>query len=100
MKDVPNDQLTEILFTNLILDLSGTAMMAMGKIANPLTKQIERNMEMAEITIETLAALQIRSVGNLTEKEDALLTTTLTNLRLTFVKETERSDTGTAKEPE
>ena len=87
------DLTPEVLFTNLVLDLSATAMYAMGKIANPETGETIKQMDMAYITIETLAMIKDKTKGNLNEKEDALLTTTLTNLRLTYVKEAE-SKTG------
>jgi hypothetical protein len=43
------------------------------------------------MNIEMLAMLQARTRNNLTEKEDALLTTTLTNLRLAYVEEKRKS---------
>jgi hypothetical protein len=90
MKDIPSEMLPEILFTNLVLDLSSAAMMALGKIPNPADNKIEINLDMAEMTIEMLSVLQLKTKGNLTDKEDALLTTTLTNLRLNFSKEAEK----------
>jgi hypothetical protein len=90
LNDIPKGQLSEVLFSNLVLDLSSTAMFAMGKIANPSTGKVERDLDLAQMTIEMLAMLQEKTSGNLNDKEAALLITTLTNLRLTFVKETEK----------
>ena len=92
LKDVPKDQIAEVLFSNLVLDLSSTAIYAMGNIANPMTGKIEKDMEMAEMTIEMLAMLQQKTAGNLNEKKAAMLNATLTNLRLTYVKENTESN--------
>ena len=91
LRDIPESQRNEVLFTNLVLSLSNAAMMALGRMVNPVTRKEERDLEMAEMNIEMLAMLQARTRNNLTEKEDALLTTTLTNLRLAYVEEKRKS---------
>ena len=45
------------LFLQLVLGLQQSGMMALGKLMNPLTRKIERNLEAARDTIDTLAAL-------------------------------------------
>jgi hypothetical protein len=91
LKDIPESQRNEVLFTNLVLSLSNAAMMALGRMVNPVTNKEERDLEMAEMNIEMLAMLQARTRNNLTDKEDTLLTVTLTNLRLAYVEELNKS---------
>ncbi len=87
IKGIPANMLNEVLFTNLVLSLANAAMMSLGKSPNPVTNQIERDLEMAEMNIEMLSMLQEKTRNNLTDKEETLLTTTLTNLRLNYVTE-------------
>jgi hypothetical protein len=91
LNGISKDEASEVLFTNLIMELSASAMLAMGKIANPQTGKMEMNLEMAQIMIETLAVLEEKTKGNLTEKETTVLSTTLTNLRLTYVHEMDKA---------
>lgn len=89
MTNLHSKMTPELLFMNMILDLSSTAMFAMGKIAHPETGKTEKNLEMAQMSIDMLEMLQTKTKGNLNDKEEALLSTTLTNLRLTFVRESQ-----------
>jgi hypothetical protein len=87
LKDIPQSQWPEALFTNLVLTISNAAMMALGKIVDPANKKVEKDLDMAQLNIEMLAMLQEKTRNNLGEKEKTLLETYLTNLRLTYVKE-------------
>ena len=86
LSQIPEEQRAEALFLNLILSLSNAAMIAMGKIQNPVTQKVETELPLAEVNIEMLAMLLNKTKGNLTEKEETFLTTTLTNLRMNYVK--------------
>jgi hypothetical protein len=57
------------LFLHLLLGLQQSGMMALGKLMNPLSRKIERNLEAARDTIDTLAALESRTRGNLEPDE-------------------------------
>ena len=94
----------EILFTHLLLSLSTSCMIQLGKSPNPISNQIERNLNQAEATIALLEMLQAKTQGNLTKDEKSFLDTTITNLRLNYVnevrKEQEKSKgTQETKEP-
>jgi len=54
-----------ILFMQLIIQNQQIAMMSMGKIKNPVTDRIERNLEHAKIYIDTLDMLLAKTKGNL-----------------------------------
>ena len=80
------------LFQALILQLGQAGWMALGKIGNPVTGKVERHLEMARLTIDTLAVLEARTRGNLEPDEKALLDRTLRELRLNYVDEVKKPD--------
>jgi hypothetical protein len=73
------------LFLQLILGLSQSAMIALGKLQNPITRKIEVDLEAARATIDTLAALETRTRGNLDAEETRVLQQALSSLRLNYV---------------
>lgn len=76
-----------ILFMQLIIQNQQIAMMAMGKIKNPVTDKIDRNLEHAKIYIDTLDMLLAKTKGNLSEYEEKFLNETLKDLKLNYVDE-------------
>jgi len=79
-----------ILFMQLIIQNQQIAMMAMGKIKNPVTDQIDRNLEHAKLYIDTLDMLQVKTKGNLSEYEEKFLVETIKELKLNYVDETDK----------
>jgi hypothetical protein len=79
-----------ILFMQLVMQNQQIAMMAMGKIKNPVTDKIDRNLEYAKVSIDTLDMLQARTKGNLTEYEEKFLLEALKDLKLNYVDEVEK----------
>ena len=75
------------LFLGLIHSFQAAAMQQMGKIMNPYTQQIERDMGQARLSIDMLEMLQERTSGNLTGEESRFLSHVLTELRLNYVAE-------------
>lgn len=79
-----------ILFMQLIIQNQQIAMMSMGKIKNPVTDRIERNLEHAKIYIDTLDMLLAKTKGNLSEYEEKFLIETLKDLKLNYVDEADK----------
>ena len=75
------------LFLQLVLGLQQAAMVALGKLMNPMSGKIERNLEAAKNTIDTLGAIESRTRGNLESDEQRVLTQVLTDLRMNYVDE-------------
>jgi len=73
------------LFLQLVLGLSQSAMIALGKLMNPITRKVETDLEAARDTIDTLAALEARTQGNLAPDEARVLQQALASLRLNYV---------------
>jgi len=75
------------LFLQLVLGLQQAAMASLGKLMNPMTGKIERNLDVAKNTIDTLGAIESRTRGNLEPDEQRVLTQVLTDLRMNYVDE-------------
>lgn len=95
-KDVPNYQ-----FMSLIYSLSQTIMVQLGKIANPATGKVEKNLLQAKATIDMLEMLKEKTKGNLTQTEEKMILATLQNIYLNYADETKKevkSDTDKKEE--
>ena len=79
------------LFLQLLLGLQQSAMISLGKLTNPITRKIEIDLEMARATIDTLAAIESRTRGNLGAEEARGLQQILAQLRLNYVDEVKKS---------
>ncbi len=95
------DQQNQLLFMMLVQQHQQIAMMGMGKIKNPNTDKIERELKSAKFAIDTLLMLQKYTEGNLPKELKNYLEETLNNLRLNYADEKEKensegneSDTG------
>lgn len=75
------------LFQLLIVQLAQGAWVALGKVPNPISGKIERNLEAARLTIDMLDSVEVRTRGNLSEDEKAVLDRSLRDLRLNYVDE-------------
>lgn len=92
--------LNEALFMGLIINLQSTAMIALGKLINPLTQNIERNLDQAHFTIDMLGMLEDKTDGNRTEEETRTLRRVLTELRMNYLDEVEKERKEQEKERE
>jgi hypothetical protein len=86
-----SDQETS-LFLSLVLSLEMAAMQQMGKLLNPLTGKMERDLNQARSTIDLLNALKVRTQGNLSPDEERVFAQVLTELQLNFVDESEKGE--------
>lgn len=72
-------------FEFLIHTLFTQALMALGRIPNPITKQAHRNLPTAKHFIDTLAMLEQKTAGNLTTEERHQLEEIQHQLRMMFL---------------
>ncbi|HTK31220.1 MAG TPA: DUF1844 domain-containing protein [Candidatus Saccharimonadaceae bacterium] len=79
------------LFLQLVLGLQQSAMMSLGKLMNPITRKIDRNLDAARDAIDTLAALESRTEGRLEPDEARVLRQVLSELRMNYVDEIKKS---------
>lgn len=81
------EQQQQLLFVMLIQQHQQIAMMGMGKIKNPQTDKVERDLSSAKFAIDTLNMLQAYTKGNLPKEVTDYLEQTLTTLRLNYADE-------------
>ena len=76
-----------ILFAQLVSMFQIAAMQQMGKLKNPITDSVERDLDAARVSIDMLEMIRDRMKGNLQGEEEKLLTQVVHELRLNFVDE-------------
>ena len=77
----------DIQYFQLVLSLQAAAMQQMGKVANPISGKIERNLNMAKNSIDMLEMVERKTRGNLNDDERRLIEHVLYELRINFVDE-------------
>ena len=92
-----NEKNTQMLFY-LVGSFEMAAMQGMGKITNPVTNKMEKNLEQAHFAIDVLDMIKEKMKGNLTEYESKYVENTAAQLKLNYIDELEKSkkETGTA----
>ena len=77
----------EALFASLVLTLHAAAMQHLGKVKNPVSDTIDRNLEQAQMVIDLLDMLTAKTKGNLGTEESSMLNRTIQELKLNYVDE-------------
>ena len=90
----------ELLFLQLVSMFQMAAMQQLGKIANPVSNEVERDLEQAKFSIDILDALKEKTDGNLSEAEKDYLEKVLFELHMNYVDELETSKNGEAEKAE
>lgn len=94
-QDIPTqDQQNELLFMQLVMMFQGMALQNLGKVMNPMTNQIERNLEQAKNMIDILGMLDEKTKGNLNDNEQRLMEHVLFELRMNYVDELKKGETS------
>ncbi len=86
-----NDQ----LFIQLLYVFHTSAMQSMGKLKNPFTDKIERDLMQAKQSINMLEMMKEKTKGNLSDELARILDGFLTELRLNFVDESNKTIVNT-----
>ncbi len=92
------DQLNDFLFAQLIMMFQGAAFQQMGKVMNPVTNKIERDLEQAKNSIDILGMLEAKTKDNLNENEQKMLEHALYELRMNYVDEMNKGPDPTDSE--
>ncbi len=77
----------EQLFTQLLSIFYSSAMVALGKLKNPSTDKIERDLNQAKNSIEMLEMIKTKTTSNLSTQQTKMLDSILTDLRLNYIDE-------------
>ncbi len=88
---------TSLLFS-LIMTFQAAAMQQMGKLKDPSTDKIKRDLQQAQLSIDILDMLEERTKGNLSEDESRFLKGVLQELKLNYVDESTKEQQTEEKE--
>ncbi len=86
------EQQNEILFMQLVLMFKESAYQHMGKVMNPATNTVERNLTQAKQFIDVLGMLEAKTKGNLSDNEQRFVDGVLTELRMNYVDESKKPE--------
>lgn len=75
------------LFFNLVITFQQAAFQHMGKIHDPITGKIERDIEQAKMAIDMLDMINERTKGNLANEETRMLDHILREVKLNYIVE-------------
>lgn len=102
MQKLSEDQQNQLLFMMLIQQHEQIGLMGLGKIKNPATDEIERDLQAAKYAIDTLNMLEKYTSGNIDKELSGYIQQKLSLLRLNYVdekaKERSSGDTKSASE--
>lgn len=82
-----DERRSEALFASLVLMFQAAAMQHLGKVKNPATDAVERDLQQAQMVIDLLDMLTAKTKGHLTDQEALLLSRTTQELKLNYVDE-------------
>ena len=82
------------LFIHLVNTFVQSAWISLGKVKNPVSDKIERNVEQATYYIDLLDMLQTKMKGNLSEWEEQYIIHSLSELKLNYIDEKKKPSDG------
>lgn len=95
-----NDQKSEAMFMQLVLTFQMAAWQQMGKIKNPMTDKVERDLNQAQFSIDILEMLRLKTEGNLNDNEKQFLNKILSELQMNYVDEMSKEQKEEAQKKE
>ena len=87
----------EVNFLNYITSLGFQAMIFMGEIPNPVTNEVEKNLNQAKFLIDTLTMLKEKTAGNLNDQENNLLENSIYELQMRYVQLAQQGESSSTE---
>jgi|WetSurMetagenome_2_1015567.scaffolds.fasta_scaffold1318241_2 hypothetical protein len=87
-----NEEKHQMMFMQLVLMFHSLTMQQLGKVKNPMTDTIERNLAGAQSSIEMLDMLKEKTKGNLKLEEDRFLQQLVKEAKLNYVDEANKPE--------
>ena len=75
------------MFIQIVAMFQTAALQQMGKLKNPMTEKIEKDLHQAQLSIDILDMFKEKTKGNLSPDEDRFLSNILQDLKLNYVDE-------------
>ncbi|MDZ7374433.1 MAG: DUF1844 domain-containing protein [candidate division KSB1 bacterium] len=89
-EQLQTEEKNKVLFLYLVTMFQTAAYQQMGKLKNPLTDKIERDLDQARLSIDILDMLLVKTRGNLDDEEQRHLERVIRELKLNYVDEVEK----------
>lgn len=104
MAEDESEKRGEFYFIQLMLMFQTAAIQQMGKLENPITKKVERDLDQAKFSIDMLEMIKQKTKNNLSENEKKFLDHVLFELRINYVDEVskdkeKKDDSSAPKQP-
>ena len=88
------------LFLQLVIIFQTAAYQQMGKVKNPLTDKVEKDLAQAQFSIDMLGMLEEKTKGNLSDEEKKYLELALYELRMNYLDEVKKDKENKSPETE
>ena len=85
-EELSRDELLSVLFAEMVMQQARMATIFLGKAPHPQTGKIQHDLDAARLFIDQLEMLEVKTKGNLSKDEDAVLKQSLSSLRLAYVE--------------
>lgn len=86
------------LFQHLVAMFQTLALQQLGKLINPITGKLERDLQQARITIDMIQMIKGKTAGNLSSDEQRLVDTVVLELQMNFIDELQHGEEPSAQE--
>ena len=96
--DDPKPDQNELMFMGLLQSFVSSAWIQLGRQENPLTGKTETNLKEAQFTIDMLEMIEAKTAGNLSDKEQQILKSSLSELKINFVELSIKKDSSKTDE--
>lgn len=80
---------------NLMTMFAQSAWCQLGKVPSPIDNKITKDLKSAKMTIDMLLMIRDKMKGNLTKKEEDVISATISELQLNYADEAAKSDLKT-----
>jgi len=94
LENLSRDDLMSALFANMVVQQTNMALVFLGKVPHPETGKPVQDLEAAQLFIDQLEMLAVKTRGNLQKEEERLLQQSLMTLRMAFVEAVEKRPTA------
>lgn len=88
----------EHILIHVVTMFTQQAWMAMGKLKNPMTDKMERNLQEASFFIDILDMMKKRMAGNLSDDEEKFLESSLSGLKMNYLEESNKPEPEKSEE--
>lgn len=86
MEAAKEDTFPKVDFSSFVLSIYSSGLVQLGKVEDPSTGRMQKNLPMAKHTIDMMAMLSEKTRGNLNEDEKNLLQALLSEIRIAYVE--------------